>query len=59
MTSETGQQAITIHRLPDISKTNGSQTMKFGQLIEFNMKNIFLKNHAKNVVGKLYTIITP
>ena len=33
--------------------------MKFGQLIEFNMKNIFLKNHAKNVVGKLYTIITP
>ena len=33
--------------------------MKFGQLIEFNMKNIFLKNHAQNVVGKLYTIITP
>ena len=27
--------------------------MKFGQLIECNMKNIFLKNHTQNVVEKL------
>ena len=26
--------------------------MKFGQLIECNMKNIFLKNHTQNVVEK-------
>ena len=31
--------------------------MKFGQLIEFNMKNIFLKNHAQNVVGKLLPLL--
>ena len=28
--------------------------MKFGQLIEYNLKNIFLQNHAQNVVGKLF-----
>ena len=27
--------------------------MKFGQLIEYNIRNIFLKNHAQNVVEKL------
>ena len=27
--------------------------MKFGQLIEYNKRNIFLKNHAQNVVEKL------
>ena len=28
--------------------------MKFGQLIEYNMRNIFLKNHTQNVVEKLF-----
>ena len=27
--------------------------MKFGHLIQYNMKNIFLKNHTQNVVEKL------
>ena len=27
--------------------------MKFGQLIEYNIRNIFLKNHAQNMVEKL------
>ena len=27
--------------------------MKFGQLIEYNMRNIFLGNHIQNVVEKL------
>ena len=27
--------------------------MKFGQLIEYNMRNTFLKNHTQNVVEKL------
>ena len=26
--------------------------MKFGQLIEYDMKNTFLKNHTQNVVKK-------
>ena len=45
MTSKPGQQIITIHIL---SKGKGDQTMKFGELIEYNMKNIFLeKSYAK------------
>ena len=43
MTSQTGKQTITICVLPDISISKGNQTMKFGQFIEYNMWNIFLK----------------
>ena len=39
--------------LPNTSKSKGNQTMKFGQLIDYNMRNIFLKNHTQNVVEKL------
>ena len=28
--------------------------MKFGQLIEYNMKKFFLKNHNQNEVEKLF-----
>ena len=28
--------------------------MNFGQLIEFNMKKIFLKNHIQNVIEKIF-----
>ena len=28
--------------------------MKFGQLIEYNMRKFILENHAKNVVEKLF-----
>ena len=27
--------------------------MKFGQLIEYNMRNIFLQNHIQNILEKL------
>ena len=53
MTSQTGLQIITIHIFPIISRSKGNQTMKFGHLIEHNMRNIFLKNHTQNVLGKL------
>ena len=34
--------------LPNISRSKGNQTMKFGQLIEYNMRNIFVeKSYAK------------
>ena len=42
MTSEP-EQAIVIHILPSVSRSKGNQTVKFGQLIECNMRNIFLK----------------
>ena len=44
---------ITIHILLDISRSEENQTIKFGQLIKYNVRNFFLKNHTENVVGKL------
>ena len=43
MTSQPGQQTIVIHILPNTSKIKGNQTMKYGQLIECNTRNIFLE----------------
>ena len=43
MTSQPGLQTITIHILANISQSKGSQTMKFGQLLECNKRNIFLQ----------------
>ena len=43
MTSQPGKQTITIHILSSILRKKGHQTMKFGQLIEYNCKNIFLE----------------
>ena len=31
------------HSLPDISRTKGSPTIIFGQLVEYNMRNSFVK----------------
>ena len=36
---------MTLHILLNISRINGNQTMKFGQLIEYNKMFLF-KNHA-------------
>ena len=37
------QQAIFIHILPNISRNKGNQTVKLGQLIKCNMRNIFFE----------------
>ena len=42
MTSEPGLQTIAIHILPNVSQRKGNQTMKFGQLIAYNKRNIFI-----------------
>ena len=47
MTPQPGQQTFVIHIFPNISRIKGKGTMKFGQLIECNIRNIFLE--------KLYT----
>ena len=39
--------------LPNISRGKGNQTIKFGELMEYNMRNIFLKNHTQDAVEKL------
>ena len=45
MTSQIGQQIITIHILSNISRSKDNQTMRFGQLTEQKIRNI----------GKSYT----
>ena len=48
MTSQPRKQAIAVHIFPNISRIKGNQTMKFGQLIEYDMRNTFLKkSYAK------------
>ena len=48
MTSQPGQQALAIYILTGISKSKGNQEMKFGQLIDYNMTNIFVeKSYTK------------
>ena len=56
MTSQPGQRTIAIHILPNISRSKGNQTMKFGQLVEYQMRNIFSKNHTQNVVENSQTL---
>ena len=43
MTSQTREQIISIHILPIISRNKGNQAMQFGQLVEYNLRNIFLQ----------------
>ena len=53
MTSQTGKQIITIHVLPNISRSKGNQAMKFGQLIDAKWEIFSLKNHTQNLMKKL------
>ena len=43
MMSQTGKQTIEVHILPNISRSKGYQSMKFGQLTGYDMRNIFLE----------------
>ena len=48
MTSQPEKQIIAIHILPCISRSEDNQTVKFDQLIEYNMRKIFLeKSYSK------------
>ena len=46
MTSQAGHQIIIIHILPNIARSKGNQAMKRGQLIKYNVKNIFLQKSS-------------
>ena len=52
MRSETGKEIITIHILSYISRSKDNQAMKFGQLIEHNMANIFFKKSYRKYGGE-------
>ena len=51
MTSQTINSYNDI--LPNTSRSKGNQAMKFGQLIKFTVRNIFLQRHAKNEAERL------
>ena len=53
MTLQPGKQTIAIHILPYISRSKDNETVKLGELIEYNMRKVILKNHNQNVVEKL------
>ena len=46
MTSQPGQQTIEINILINFSRSKGNQTMKFGQLTVYVIRNIFLRYKA-------------
>ena len=52
MTSQPGKQTIAIHIMSNISRIKDNQTMKFDQLIEYNMRNIFLEKSYRKCGGE-------
>ena len=52
MTSQTRKKTIVIHILLETSKRKGNHTMKFGQFIEYNMRNIFLEKSCTKYGGE-------
>ena len=48
MTLSSGEQTIAMHISHNISRSKSNQTMIFGQLVEYNMRIIFLeKSYTK------------
>ena len=43
MMSQPGVETIVMQILPDISQSKGNQAVEFGQLIDYNKRNIFLQ----------------
>ena len=52
MRSQPGKQATATHILPNISRSKDNKIMKFGQIIEYNMRNIFLDKSYPKCGGK-------
>ena len=42
-----------MHIFPNISRSKANQTLKFGQVKEYNKRNIFVQNLAENDAGRL------
>ena len=54
MTSQTGQQIIALHILPNSSRCKGIRAMKVGQLIQYSVRNVFLQIIQKLRWGNLF-----
>ena len=46
--NDVGKRIIAIHILSNISRSEGNETMEFGQLVTYKLRNIFLeKSYTK------------
>ena len=52
MKSQSGKQIIATHIFPNISRSTGNQITKFGQLIKYNMRSIFLEKSFTKCGGE-------
>ena len=52
MTSQPGKQTIAMQILPNISRSKDNQTMELNQLIEYNMRNVFLEKSYTKCSGE-------
>ena len=53
MMPQSSKKTIAIHILPSISRSKGTQTMKFAVLIENDMRNIFFEKLYIKYGGKI------
>ena len=54
MKSQPDSKTVPINILISISRSKGNQSMKFGQLIEYNMRNIFLEKSYTKCGGETF-----
>ena len=55
--SQPGSQTVAMHILINISRSKSNQTIKYGKLIEYNMRNNFLEKSYTKCGGE--TILRP
>ena len=53
MTSQPDQQTIVTHLLPNISRSKDNVTLKFGQLIEYNIHKMWWRNKSQILFWKV------
>ena len=41
-----------MHNISQYLTSKGNQTIKFGQLVEFNYRNIFIQKHEEKEAGR-------
>ena len=47
MMTQPRKQTIAIHILPNIARSKSNETIKFGQLIQYDMRNTFLEKYKQ------------
>ena len=52
LTSRRGKQTIEVHILSNFWRSKGNQAMNFGQLIGYNMRNIFVETSWAKCAGE-------